>query len=56
MADTKKVNVAFERTKGSNGATLSQLETQVATALTEVANHLDAENKKLASAIIINKV
>ncbi len=56
MADTKKVQDVYERTKGTKGVTLSPLESQVGSALIEAANHLDAENKKLASAVLINKV
>ena len=56
MTETKKVHDVFEKTKGVKGATLGHLENQVGSALMEAANHLDAENKKLASVILIHKV
>ena len=56
MTEAKKVHDVYERTKGVKGANLSHLENQVGNALIESANHLDAENKKLASAIMISKV
>lgn len=56
MTDTKKAHDVFERTKGVKGATLSHVESQVGTALIEAVNHLDPENKKIASSVIINKV
>ena len=56
MTETKKVHDVFEKTKGVKGANLSHLENQVGSALLEAVNHLDADSKKLASAVIINKV
>lgn len=56
MTETKKVHDVFEKTKGVKGANLSHLENQVGTALLEAVNHLDAESKKLASIVIVNKV
>lgn len=56
MTDTKKAHDVFEKTKGVKGATLSHIESQVGSALIEAINHLDAENKKIASSVIINKV
>jgi hypothetical protein len=56
MTETRKVHDVFERTKGVKGGNLSHLENQVGAALIEASNHIDAENKKLASAVVINKV
>jgi len=56
MTETRKAHDVFEKTKGVKGATLSHLESQVGSALIEAVNHLDAENKKLGSSVIINKV
>jgi len=56
MTEVKKSVDVFERTKGVKGANLSHLENQVGGALIEAANHLDAENKRLAAAILIHKV
>jgi len=56
MADTKKVHDVFEKTKGVKAATLTHIESQVGAALIEAVNHFDAENKKLAASVIINKV
>jgi len=56
MAETKKVHDVFEKTKGVKGATLSHIESQVGSALIEAVNHLDAENKKIGSSVVINKV
>jgi hypothetical protein len=56
MAETRKAHDVFEKTKGVKGATLSHIESQVGSALIEAINHLDAENKKLGSSVIINKV
>ena len=56
MTETKKAHDVFEKTKGVKGATLSHVESQVGSALIEAVNHLDAENKKSASSLIINKV
>ena len=56
MAETKKVHDVFERTKGVKGGNLSHLENQVGGAILEAANHIDAENKKFANAILIHKV
>jgi len=56
MTEVKKSHDVFERTKGVKGANLSHLENQVGGALIEAANHLDAENKRLAAAILIHKV
>lgn len=56
MTEVKKAHDVFEKTKGVKGATLAHLESQVGTALIEAVNQLDAENKKLASSVLINKV
>ena len=56
MTEIRKAHDVFERTKGVKGATLSHVESQVGSALIEAVNHLDAENKKLASSVVINKV
>ena len=56
MTETKKVHDVFEKTRGVKGATLSHIESQVGSALIEAVNHLDAENKKLASSVVINRV
>lgn len=56
MTETKKVHDVFEKTKGVKGANLSHLENQVGGALVEAVSHLNAESKKLASAVILNKV
>ncbi len=56
MTETRKAHDVFERTKGVKGATLSHVESQVGSALIEAINHLDAQNKKIASSVLINKV
>lgn len=56
MTEAKKAHDVFERTKGVKGANLSHLENQVGGALLEAANHIDAENKRLAAAVLIHKV
>lgn len=55
MAEVKKVHDVFEKTKGVKGANLSHLQNQVGGALIEAVNHLDAESKKLAAAVVIKK-
>lgn len=56
MTEAKKVHDVFEKTKGVKGANLGHLENQVGTAVLEAVNHLDADNKKVASRILISKV
>lgn len=56
MTEAKKVHDVFERTKGVKGGNLSHLENLVGGALIEASNHMDAETKRLTSAIIIHKV
>ena len=56
MTDTRKVQEVFERTKGTKDGKLSHLENQVGQALIEAASHIDAENKRFASAVVVNKV
>lgn len=56
MTEAKKVHDIFEKTKGVKGGNLSHLENQVGAALIEAANHMDAESKRLASAVIVHKV
>ena len=55
MTDIKKVSDIKEKSKSSKPANLLHLEQQVGNALTEVINHLDGENKKVASIIHFNK-
>ena len=55
MTEAKKVHDVFEKSKGQKGVNLSHLENTVGTALIEAGNHLDAENKRLASYILIHK-
>lgn len=56
MAENKKVSQVFEQKRTGKGANLSHLEVQVGQALQDTVNHYDGENKKVASAIKINKV
>lgn len=46
----------FEQKRSAKGSNLSHLEVQVGQALQDTVNHYDGENKKIASAIKINKV
>lgn len=46
----------FEQKRSAKGSNLTHLEVQVGQALQDVVNHYDGENKKIASAIKINKV
>lgn len=56
MAETKKVSQVFEQKRSAKGSNLSHLEVQVGQALQDTVNHYDGENKKVASAIKINRV
>lgn len=55
MADTKKVAAVYEKARTAKTPTLSHVEQQVGGAFVEAVNHLDAEGKKLAAHILINK-
>jgi len=56
MASNAKVSQVFEQKRSAKGSNLSHLEVQVGQALQDIVNHYDGENKKIGSAIKINKV
>jgi len=55
MTDIKKVSAVFEKPKTGKAVTLSHLEQQVSAAFTEVANHFDADSRKLAGLIVFSR-
>lgn len=46
----------FEQKRSAKGSNLSHLEVQVGQALQDTVNHYDGDNKKIGSAIRINRV
>ena len=50
------MSLVFEQKRSAKGSNLTHLEVQVGQALQDIVNHYDGENKKIASAIKINKV
>jgi len=55
MATTRKAPEVNTKTSVAKPANSAQFEQTVSNALTEVINHLDAENKKVASVIQFKK-
>jgi hypothetical protein len=50
------VSQVFEQKRAGKGLNLSHLEVQVGQALQDTVNHYDGDNKKIGSAIKINRV
>jgi small subunit ribosomal protein S7e len=55
MTDIKKVSAVFEKSKTGKTVTLTHLEQQVSAAFADVANHFDADSRKLASLIVFSR-